>query len=279
MRAALVGTLLLTGTACMHVARPAIYVKHDGAPLLPVTAVLVVSPEVKSRIDPVGEGTGVSFATGNAISQAIEQACLATFREVKGVDTFDAVPADAQVVLDLRGTALVTSLDDDALKGFDLLIDAALTLNGNAPIPLAFKKHIERPGTSDELEKIADDELGGYVEVAGTKLAARLRQVVKLPLPAKRQLGQLDVTNVVKANIYGVKSCVDEQHRLEPGKTGKLVMQWRVLTTGDTTEVQVVSKEHEGSPLAQCIATEIMAWRFPPSLDAMPEPVRFPFQY
>jgi len=275
MRVPLAG-LLLTG--CMHVARPAIYVKHDGAPLLPVTAVLVLPAEVRDRIDPIGTNTDVAFATGDAVAHALEQACLATFRDVRFVESAGDVPGDAQVVLEARGTALQSTIEDGELKAFDLFIDATLSLNGNDPLPLAFKKHVDRVAKAEILEQVVETELGPHVESAGAKLAARLRQVVKLPLPMKRRLTQADVMNVVKSRIYAVKSCVDAQKRLQPGVSGKLVMRWRILPGGETAEVQVQSKELEGTPIAECVTTEITGWRFPPSVEEL-EPIVFPFKF
>lgn len=89
-------------------------------------------------------------------------------------------------------------------------------------------------------------------------------------------LGQSDTMEVVKAHLSEIKACVDEQKRLEPGSTGKIVMRWVVLPDGTVSKVELV--DGDAKHLSACLVRLIKTWRFPRH-SVQSEPVVFPFKF
>ena len=72
--------------------------------------------------------------------------------------------------------------------------------------------------------------------------------------------------------------CVSEQHRKEPGVSGKLVMKWIILANGSVSKVSVESEEFKTTYIAACIGGLIKTWRFPKSI-TVGDPIVFPFKF
>ena len=68
----------------------------------------------------------------------------------------------------------------------------------------------------------------------------------------KEELATSDIFEVVVANKPAIAKCADEQHKKDPGSTGKLVMKWTVQTNGRTSAIGVASEEFKGSYFPHC---------------------------
>jgi hypothetical protein len=86
----------------------------------------------------------------------------------------------------------------------------------------------------------------------------------------KETLTDQDVMQVVLKNKASLAGCK------EGGVSGRLVMQWTVLTSGKTTGVTVVSEEFKGTSVAKCLTGVIRGWTFPKHRTQR-EPIKFPF--
>ena len=80
------------------------------------------------------------------------------------------------------------------------------------------------------------------------------------------------------ANKRELASCADGQHRKEPQLTGKLVMRWRIQTTGAVSDVAVVSEEFQFTYFAECVARVLATTTFPRHMLAG-DPIIFPFKF
>lgn len=98
------------------------------------------------------------------------------------------------------------------------------------------------------------------------------------PGGVKEVLGQSDIMEVVLANKAALGACVERQHRLAPGTSGKLLMKWIIRTNGTTSQVTVVSEEFRNSPIATCVAQLIKVMKFP-SHKKQGDPITFPFKF
>ena len=94
----------------------------------------------------------------------------------------------------------------------------------------------------------------------------------------KEELATSDIFEVVVANKPAIAKCADEQHKKDPGSTGKLVMKWTVQTNGRTSAIGVASEEFKGSYIATCIAGLVKTWTFPRH-KKQGEPIVFPFKF
>ena len=92
------------------------------------------------------------------------------------------------------------------------------------------------------------------------------------------ELSQSDILSVVSADKRQLGACAEEQRRLNPGLTGKLVMKWTIKLDGTVSNVTVVSTEFAKTPFAACVMKRIKTWRFPRHTVAG-EPVQFPFKF
>ncbi|MDP1821751.1 MAG: VIT domain-containing protein [Archangium sp.] len=94
----------------------------------------------------------------------------------------------------------------------------------------------------------------------------------------KESLGQTDIMEVVLANKAALAACVERQHRLAPGTSGKLLMKWIIETNGRTNHVTVASEEWKSSPIATCVAQLIKVMKFPKHKQRG-EFITFPFKF
>ncbi|MFT3839609.1 MAG: VIT domain-containing protein [Myxococcaceae bacterium] len=86
------------------------------------------------------------------------------------------------------------------------------------------------------------------------------------------------IMQVVLSHKAELAQCADVQHKKDPKLTGKLVMRWRILANGKTSEISVVSEEFKGTPFATCLGALIKTWVFPKSAQAG-DPIVFPFKF
>lgn len=112
------------------------------------------------------------------------------------------------------------------------------------------------------------------------------RSMMESPPPAKPKsgdgwletLGQADIMEVVIADKRQLGTCAEEQRRLNPGLTGKLVVKWTIRLDGTVSNVTVVTTEFANTPFAACVMKRIKSWRFPRHTTPS-EPVTFPFKF
>jgi Ca-activated chloride channel family protein len=91
-------------------------------------------------------------------------------------------------------------------------------------------------------------------------------------------LGQSDIMEVVKGNVPAIQGCVEKQRAREPGRSGKIVMKWTILTNGKTAKIEIVSLEFKDTYLATCLTGLIKTWQFPRT-HTQGDPVVFPFKF
>lgn len=84
------------------------------------------------------------------------------------------------------------------------------------------------------------------------------------------------VMGVIWANKSGVEGCVDRQRKANPRLTGKIIYSWLISSAGTTSEVSLVTKEHEGTVIAECLKEFYGGLQFAPHQPASEEPVYFP---
>ena len=99
-----------------------------------------------------------------------------------------------------------------------------------------------------------------------------------LVFEVKESLGQSDIMEVVLKNKSGLGACVALQRKLDPTTSGKLLMRWIILTSGRTSNVEVVSLEFKGTAIARCIGELIKGMQFPES-KKQGEAITFPFKF
>ena len=91
-------------------------------------------------------------------------------------------------------------------------------------------------------------------------------------------LGASDIMEVVLSNKAALGVCVERQHRLAPGTSGKLVMKWIIAVNGSTRNVMVASEEFKNTPIATCIGELIKRMKFP-AHKKQGDAITFPFKF
>ncbi|HYV43816.1 MAG TPA: AgmX/PglI C-terminal domain-containing protein [Myxococcaceae bacterium] len=94
----------------------------------------------------------------------------------------------------------------------------------------------------------------------------------------KAQLGQSEIMQVVVANKDQVVKCLDTARESDPGLSGKLLMRWTVMPSGETDSVEALPGDLSGSELAHCVTRAIQGWKFPQH-SAEQAPITFPFVF
>ena len=94
----------------------------------------------------------------------------------------------------------------------------------------------------------------------------------------KDSLGSADIMEVVLASKLALGKCVELQRKLNPTISGTLLMRWIILSSGRTRDVEVVSLEFKGTPIASCIGALISAMQFPKH-QQQGEAITFPFKF
>jgi hypothetical protein len=87
-----------------------------------------------------------------------------------------------------------------------------------------------------------------------------------------------EVMAVVLAHRSELMQCARQQRKRSPGSSGKLVMRWRVRTSGRAEDVRVATSKFEGSVIAKCVENNISKWTFPKhrvERDPIEVPIRF----
>jgi Ca-activated chloride channel family protein len=90
---------------------------------------------------------------------------------------------------------------------------------------------------------------------------------------AKRTLSPTDVLSAVRKNLGTVNRCAAKH-----GVRDTVKMEWRILKSGRTSSVRVLSAKYAGTPVGHCLVKAIKRWRFPRFEGRPPPPVKFPFK-
>lgn len=91
-------------------------------------------------------------------------------------------------------------------------------------------------------------------------------------------LGPADIMAVMLSHKDQLASCADLQHRTDSSRTGKLLLTWNVLTSGEVRDVSVVTREFEDTVFAKCTAGVVRTLVFPRHQQEG-SPVIFPFKF
>ncbi|MFY2556151.1 AgmX/PglI C-terminal domain-containing protein [Corallococcus terminator] len=138
--------------------------------------------------------------------------------------------------------------------------------------------------TESELDEEFARELGftDEAEEARAASAPTATRTVYVPpaLDTKEHLTSQDVKQVVVSNQPAITACL-RQHSADTSleKSGRFVVRWSVLPSGETTNVAMDTQVLRATPLAGCIEGVVRDWKFPVHAVRMQEPIRFPFVF
>jgi hypothetical protein len=145
------------------------------------------------------------------------------------------------------------------------------------PVPVA-RAEEERPAkrpSKRECDPVLDPDCGG-----GGGSAAASEPPRPPPKPAvPDSLDQQQVLEVIKANMMGIKSCMNQQAEKDPALelTGKILVTWEIQPNGRPSKVRVETEKFQGTFLASCISGVVDGFMFP-KFNGEPIPIRFPFK-
>jgi outer membrane biosynthesis protein TonB len=89
----------------------------------------------------------------------------------------------------------------------------------------------------------------------------------------KASLSPTDVLTVVRKNLGAINKCGSKH-----GVKGTLKAEWRILKSGRTSSVKVMTPAYADTPVGKCVVASIKKWKFPPYTGSPPPPVKFPFK-
>ena len=89
-------------------------------------------------------------------------------------------------------------------------------------------------------------------------------------------LRQSDVQDAIVSHRSELGRCVAEQRQRAPGSSGKVLLRFRILPTGESTDI--VSPSGGPAELVSCFSRVLSSVRFP-STDDPGEPMTYPLQY
>jgi hypothetical protein len=85
------------------------------------------------------------------------------------------------------------------------------------------------------------------------------------------------VRQTVQSHLAEVRACYTGRLRRAPGTSGKLVLQWDILGSGDVTNVAV--KHSVDKVIDKCVSEKLAKWKFPSPPNNMVANVSYPFQF
>jgi hypothetical protein len=99
------------------------------------------------------------------------------------------------------------------------------------------------------------------------------------PLAVPDSLSESDIFAVVASNKADIASCFSQgkSSARADGPT-RVVVGWNILPSGRVTEVLTETRAFQGTPLAICLESKILSWKFPQHRE-QGKPVRFPFVF
>jgi hypothetical protein len=81
------------------------------------------------------------------------------------------------------------------------------------------------------------------------------------------------VLGTVRKNLGSTNAC-GRKH----GVSATIRMEWRILKSGNTSSVRVLTPKYKDTPVGKCMITAIKRWKFPKYSGSPPPPVKFPFK-
>jgi hypothetical protein len=153
----------------------------------------------------------------------------------------------------------------------------------------------ERPVSSESLACLST-ALDGAGPIAKHSLVQSPLRIFISPLSVRLHdssgLSRDEVMETIKGAIPQIQQCVAEHRRtaappqppwsapsLAPPMTGKAVFAWRVLADGTVADVELRSRELEGTIIASCLSRVIAGLMFPAHEPPGEEPIVFPFKF
>ena len=132
--------------------------------------------------------------------------------------------------------------------------------------------------TDDDFER----EFGGARTAGGKGGKKKSPSTYVPPAPGSadipESLSQSDVIQVVVQHKPAILKCAEEQKKVDPGTSGRLVMRWSILPSGRPTQVSTQSTEFKSTPMATCLTKLIPTWSFPRHKTQGPA-IDFPFTF
>jgi hypothetical protein len=86
------------------------------------------------------------------------------------------------------------------------------------------------------------------------------------------------INESVKGKISALRTCIGEQRAADPDSRGTLKLRWVIGADGSVKNLQNLSPEFQGKPIARCIQGVVQDIRFPSSRTSGQEVV-FPFKF
>ena len=83
---------------------------------------------------------------------------------------------------------------------------------------------------------------------------------------------------IVLQHKDALRKCAEQQTKEDPTTHGKLIMRWRVRTSGETYDIRASSPEYAKTSFARCVREVITRFRFPAS-KREGDPITFPFKF
>lgn len=130
--------------------------------------------------------------------------------------------------------------------------------------------------SDDDFER----EFGGGKSGSGKRAKTPSTYVPPAPGSADipESLSQSDIIQVVVQHKPAILKCAEEQKKVDPGTSGRLVMRWSILPSGKPTQVSAQSSEFKSTPMAACLTKLIPTWTFPRHKSQGPA-IDFPFTF
>lgn len=92
--------------------------------------------------------------------------------------------------------------------------------------------------------------------------------------PAAATMNPEFIRQVIHANRGMTKACLEKS----PGVTGKVLLKWKIVASGDSTAIEVMEDSTKAFALAECLVGIVRRLKFPPPKGAMAE-VSYPFVF
>ena len=106
----------------------------------------------------------------------------------------------------------------------------------------------------------------GLGQLAGRrtgKVRGRVRRVSARRLKAQGSISREAVARVINEHLGEVQYCYERALLKKPGLKGKLVLEWRISTSGRVSRVRQKMSSIPSSEVSTCIIRKLKKWRFP----------------
>ncbi len=106
----------------------------------------------------------------------------------------------------------------------------------------------------------------GFGQLAGRrtgKVRGGVRRVSARRLKATGRISREAVARVINENLGEVQYCYERALLKKPGLKGKLVLEWRISTSGRVSKVRQTTSTLQSAEVSSCIIRKLKKWRFP----------------